>query len=429
MHATTTTASCTTTTGGSPTTCPGSSSAARWPAAAYWPSSAASAPPDWWPAPPTTPAASTSSSPEDRTGWWPRWRAPGRRGRRVLGGGRRRRDPRGDGRPLPGRRLQRGQRAHRDRHRPQRHHVQLRHRVRRRRGRAADDPAQGLRPQRRGGHPADRRRGLPVALQPRRGVLALLRGGRLGELPPRGAGGRQGRVAGVHQHLPGGVRRSLAAHPLRGLRDPRRRDQRDEQAAHLAARAPRGRLHRRSTRPRATRPASATSPPPRSPATWSSRTVTHCSWRPSPAASTRATWPRSTSPSEAVGGWAGAFRPSRRRPRPGRRLTARGGAPRPRRSGRSGGTSTCRSARSGAATATSTPTPPRSSAEGVSRATYAEAAIAEIRLARQRARRRRRAGLDGVPRRRYAHPAAARRPDRDPGGAVRASSGSPRASR
>ena len=105
----------------------------------------------------------------------------GRRRRRLLGHGRGRRDPRGDRRALPGRRLQRRQRAHRDRHRPQRHHLELRQRLRGRRGRPADHQAQGLRPERRGGHRADRRRGLPLALQPRRGVLALLRG----RSPPR----------------------------------------------------------------------------------------------------------------------------------------------------------------------------------------------------------------------------------------------------
>ena len=54
-------------------------------------------------------------------------------------------------------------------------------------------------------------------------------------------------------------------------------------------------------------------------------------------------------------------------------------------SGRSGSTCTCRSARCGVATATSTPTRPPSSGDGpgASRATYAEAAITEIRQARR----------------------------------------------
>ena len=69
--------------------------------------------------------------------------------RRLDGRRRRRRDPRGDGRSLPRRRLQRPQRAHRVGHRPLRHHRQLRRRQRCRRGRPADGQAQGLRPQRR----------------------------------------------------------------------------------------------------------------------------------------------------------------------------------------------------------------------------------------------------------------------------------------
>ena len=50
-------------------------------------------------------------------------------------------------------------------------------------------------------------------------------------------------LGGVHQHLPGGVRRPMAARALRGLQEPRRRDQRHQQAAHLAAGVARGRLH------------------------------------------------------------------------------------------------------------------------------------------------------------------------------------------
>ena len=48
----------------------------------------------------------------------------------------------------------------------------------------------------------------------------------------------------VHQHLPGGVLRPLAAHPLRGVPEPGERDQRREQDRGLAARAPGRRLHR-----------------------------------------------------------------------------------------------------------------------------------------------------------------------------------------
>ena len=80
-------------------------------------------------------------------------------------------------------------------------------------------------------------------------------------------------------------------------------------------------------------------------------------------------------------------------------------------SARSASTCTCRSARSAAATATSTPTPPQElgDAPGASRATYAEAAIAELRLARRVLGDARRAGLHGVLRRGYADAAAARR--------------------
>ena len=58
-------------------------------------------------------------------------------------------DPGGDRRALPRRRLQRGQRPHRERDRPQRHHPQLRVRVRGRRGRRVDRHPQGPRHRRR----------------------------------------------------------------------------------------------------------------------------------------------------------------------------------------------------------------------------------------------------------------------------------------
>ena len=79
-------------------------------------------------------------------------------------------------------------------------------------------------------------------------------------------------------------------------------------------------------------------------------------------------------------------------------------------SGRSGSTCTCRSARCAAATATSTPTPPSElgDAPGASRASYAEAAVAEVRLARTGARRRSTCRCrHGLLRRRHADPAAA----------------------
>ena len=76
----------------------------------------------------------------------------------------------------------------------------------------------------------------------------------------------------------------LAAHPLRGLPEPRRRDQREQQAAHLAARAARGRLRRglRHRRLRAERPEPGADLAGH--ATRCSATATRCSWPPSPAA-------------------------------------------------------------------------------------------------------------------------------------------------
>ena len=53
---------------------------------------------------------------------------------------------------------------------------------------------------------------------------------------------RQGHV---QDDLPGGVLRALAAHPLRGLREPRRRDGGADEAAHVAARDPAGGVRRR----------------------------------------------------------------------------------------------------------------------------------------------------------------------------------------
>ena len=82
----------------------------------------------------------------------------------------------------------------------------------------------------------------------------------------------------VHEHLPGGVRRSLAARPLRGLPEPGRRDQRRQQAAHLAAGAARGRLHGglRDRRLRGQR--RQPGPHLTGLATWCSATATRCSW-------------------------------------------------------------------------------------------------------------------------------------------------------
>ena len=99
-----------------------------------------------------------------------------------------RRDPGGNGRALPGRRLQRTERPVRGRRGQERHPLEFRLVEHRRRGRPPRDQAhdpgrrRGLRAARRGGR-------LPLALRPRRGVLALLELGRRRELPARRPGG------------------------------------------------------------------------------------------------------------------------------------------------------------------------------------------------------------------------------------------------
>ena len=65
------------------------------------------------------------------------------------------------------------------------------------------------------------------------------------ELPARRAGERQRRQGHVQEHLPRRLLRALAAHPLRGLREPRRGDVRRHEAEDLADRAARGRLQAR----------------------------------------------------------------------------------------------------------------------------------------------------------------------------------------
>ena len=101
-----------------------------------------------------------------------------------------------------------------------------------------------------------------------------------------------------------------------------------QQAAHLPARDPRGRLPTRSTRRRRLRaqrrqprPASASTP------TASSATATRSSWRRSPARSTRATPSRLNVPGlSGADDWSGAVRPARRRAGAGRRPPAGRGA-------------------------------------------------------------------------------------------------------
>ena len=86
-------------------------------------------------------------------------------------------------------------------------------------GRAADD--HGSRSPTPTGAALSRLRRLPLALRPRRPVLAVH--GSRRELPPRRAGDGRRRHGDVHEHLPGLLRRPLAAHPLRGVPEPARR--------------------------------------------------------------------------------------------------------------------------------------------------------------------------------------------------------------
>ena len=218
---TTPTTSSRTTTSASPTTCPRSSSAAAaGPAGHARRSSAGSASPRW-PAAPTTrrqpPPRATRTAGGGRRR---RARRRRRHGRRLDGRGRRRRDPRGDGRPLPGRRLQRRQRAHRV---------------------AASSAATSPRSF---GSASGVAEGVPLTVRlkvydlngddatPLAGAAVYLwhcdregsysmysDGGRRRELPARRPGGRR-RTASLEftTHLPGLLRRPLAAHALRGLR-------------------------------------------------------------------------------------------------------------------------------------------------------------------------------------------------------------------
>ena len=125
---------------------------------------------------------------------------------------------------------------------------------------------------------ARRRRRVPVALRPRRQLLDVL--GARRELPARRAGDRRRRTGDVHQHLPGVLLGPLAAHPLRGVPGPGRDRRRRQQAGDVAAGAARGHLRRRSTPPRATSRASATSARSRwSATTCSATTRPPTSWR------------------------------------------------------------------------------------------------------------------------------------------------------
>ena len=121
--------------------------------------------------------------------------------------------------------------------------------------------------------PLRRRRGVPVALRPRRQLLDVLAGG-ADQNYLRGvqeAGER--RHGDVHQHLPGRATRAAGrTSTSRCTRAWPRRRRRAHRSRPRSSRCPRTRATS-STRPTATSRASRTWPGPRSPPTWSSATA------------------------------------------------------------------------------------------------------------------------------------------------------------
>ncbi len=121
-----------------------------------------------------------------------------------------------------------------------------------------------------------------------------------------------GRVAGVHDDLPCLLRRALAARPLRDLRVPRQRHQRVDEAAHLPAGVPPGRVRRglRDRRLRAVR----RQPGPGQPGLRRhlQRRLLAADGQASPARSPTGTSPPSTSRCDALTGWGGALPAARR---------------------------------------------------------------------------------------------------------------------
>ena len=91
---------------------------------------------------------------------------------------------------------------------------------------------------------ARRRRGLRLALRPARAGTRCTRQGVTNENYLRGvqADGRR-RHRHVHEHLPGLLLGTLAAHPLRGVPEPRQGDRSGEQDRDVADRSARGHLH------------------------------------------------------------------------------------------------------------------------------------------------------------------------------------------
>ena len=304
------------------------------------------------------------------------------------------------------------------------HHQQLRLGVRRRRGRPGDGQAQGLRPQRRRRDAARRRRGLPVALRPRRAATRCTTATRSTRTTCAASRRRptDGTLsfttifpacyAGRWPHMHFEVYESLDA--ATSATDKLRTSQLalpqdvcetvyategyEQSVGNLAQvsldtdgifsdgyslqMANGHRVGRRGLRRHPQRPG-----------------LTAAGHR-------------------ALVGWGDAVRPASRRPGPGRRRApgrrpGRASAP-----GRSGCTCTCRSARCGAATATSTPTPRSSWA--VRRRPSPRRRTPGSPRTRSGSRRRVlgptcAAGVDGVRRRRHADAARRRRPGRPAG--------------
>ena len=160
-------------------------------------------------------------------------------------------DPRGDRRAVSGRRVERPERAERGGRRPRRHPLELRRAQRHGRRRAADggaDDRLGV-----DVRAARRTRRLHLALRPGGSLLALRLRPREPELPARRAAGGRERKGRVHHDLPRLLCRPLAAHPLRGLPQPLRGDERREQGRDVADRAAQGDLRRRLRARAATR--------------------------------------------------------------------------------------------------------------------------------------------------------------------------------
>ena len=195
--------------------------------------------------------SSCSASVVSSAGMFARRLRPGRRAGRNRNGcrsavGRRRRElrrhPRGDRGPLPGRRLQRARRARPERGRPQRHPVELRVSTTVA-GDPADDRADG--PGRAPTAPRSPARRSTSGIATATGEYSLYSQAVTDENYLRGVQAADDeRRRDVHEHLPGLLLGSLAAHPLRGLPEPGHGDRRGQQDRDLPDRAAEGRLRR-----------------------------------------------------------------------------------------------------------------------------------------------------------------------------------------